>query len=197
MNINEIARSILFRFRRPWYGHTSYSCNTCRSDVFDLGHSNKIHCFPFPARIIFSLRMLSFIIWSYDENFHYCDWARFAEHSKSRLWTSLVHVCQPSGLRFCWILLALENRSAPFMTFVWILWCIPSTSEFSCTVQNILDLPLFQSLIHLEGPEIFCLACFSCAYNQCLWLWHFATTWHARIGIMQGRRKVNEISPAH
>ena len=165
MNINEIARSILFRFRRPWYGHTSYSCNTCRSDVFDLGHSNKIHCFPFPPspHHFFAPHAFVHYLIIMTKIFHHCDWARFAEHSKSRLWTYLVHVCQPSGLRFCWILLALENRSAPFMTSVWILWCIPSTSEFSYTIQNIPDLPLFQSLIHLEGPEVFCLACFSCA----------------------------------
>ena len=43
------------------------------------GHSNMINCFPFPARIILSHRMLSFIIWSCDQNFHYCD--QLTEHA--------------------------------------------------------------------------------------------------------------------
>ena len=107
-----------------------------------LGHSNKIHCFPFPARIIFSRCMLSLhylIIW---RKFSSCDWARFAEHSKSQSRPYLFHVCQPSGLLFLLNIVGTSESERFIHDFVWILLCIPSTSEFSYTIPNILDLPV-------------------------------------------------------
>ena len=100
-----------------------------------LGHSNMIHCFPFPARIVLSHRMLSFIIWSSDQNFHYCDpadWARGADYSKWRSWTYLLHVCQPSGLSFHGILLAQANRSTPLVTFSTNPYCRVFPARLNC-----------------------------------------------------------------
>ena len=105
-----------------------------------LGHSNMINCFPFPARIILSHRMLSFIIWSCDQNFHYCN--QLTEHAVLTTQNGdreRICCCQPSGLSFHEILAAHANRSTPFVTF--------STNPYSCVFPACLNCHMFWCML--------------------------------------------------
>jgi len=117
-------------------------------DQLPLVHIKPLQydCFPFPVRIILSHRMLSFIIWSCDQNFHYCD--QLTEHvvlttqngDRERICCMFVNqadsqeYCQrkQTGVLLSWLFLRIHT--AMYSQHVWIVMCSGACWYKLCTV---------------------------------------------------------------